>query len=184
MSKMASHEPFGYLQPKLWAKEGPRVKLAIWLLITKSRESTSFRHLQKECDGALESYWEELQLWFRPHSNWRSELGDMSVQSPGNSTRDNFGTPPWESQEKVPFGCGSHGVTQRIYGGRWWLPPSPGRGESNESKVTRGLFQHQMDVEWILTNLRLVLDARSCNNIIVPLPSLISGLLARPSYPL
>jgi hypothetical protein len=25
------------------------------------------------------------------------------------------------------------GVTQSIlYGGRWWLPPSPGRGESNE----------------------------------------------------
>jgi hypothetical protein len=27
------------------------------------------------------------------------------------------------------------GVTQRIlYGGRWWLPPSPGRGESCVSK--------------------------------------------------
>jgi hypothetical protein len=22
-----------------------------------------------------------------------------------------------------------------IYGGRWWLPPNPGRGESYESKV-------------------------------------------------
>jgi len=31
--------------------------------------------------------------------------------------------------------------------------------------------------------LVLVLDAGPCNNIIVPLPSLISGLLARPSYP-
>jgi hypothetical protein len=31
--------------------------------------------------------------------------------------------------------------------------------------------------------LVLVLDAGSCNNIIVPLPSLIPGLLARPSYP-
>jgi len=29
MSKMASHEPFGHLQPKLWAKEGPVVKLTI-----------------------------------------------------------------------------------------------------------------------------------------------------------
>jgi hypothetical protein len=27
-----------------------------------------------------------------------------------------------------------------LYGGRWWLPPSPGRGESCESEVTRGLF--------------------------------------------
>jgi hypothetical protein len=40
------------------------------------------------------------------------------------------------------------GVTQRIlYGGRWWLPLSPGRGESSESKVARGLSQHQMDAE-------------------------------------
>jgi hypothetical protein len=31
--------------------------------------------------------------------------------------------------------------------------------------------------------LVLVLDARPCNNIIVPLPSLIPGLLACPSYP-
>jgi hypothetical protein len=37
---MASHWPFGHLQPKLWAKEGPEVKLAISLLTTKSREST------------------------------------------------------------------------------------------------------------------------------------------------
>jgi hypothetical protein len=72
----------------------------------------------------------------------------MSVQSPESSTWDNFGTPLWESWEKVSFGCGSHGVTQRIlYGGRWWLPPSPGRGESSESKVARGLSQHQMDAE-------------------------------------
>jgi len=36
-----------------------------------------------------------------------------------------------ESQEKEPFGCGLRGEMQRIlYGGRWWLPPSPGRGES------------------------------------------------------
>jgi hypothetical protein len=54
--------------------------------------------------------------------------------------RDSFGTPAWESQEKVPLGCRCGGVTQRIlYGGRWWLPPSPSRGESSESKVARGL---------------------------------------------
>jgi hypothetical protein len=68
----------------------------------------------------------------------------MSAQSPGSLTRDNFGTPPWESREKVPFRCGSHRVTQKIlYGRTWWLPPSPGRGESSESKVARGLSQHQ-----------------------------------------
>ncbi len=59
----------------------------------------------------------------------------MSVQCPGSPTRDSFGTPPWESREKVLFECGSHGVTQRIlYGGRWWLPPNLGREESCVSK--------------------------------------------------
>ncbi len=97
---------------------------------------------------ALQSSQGELQLWFRPHSNRRSEPGDMSSQSPGSPTHDSFGTPPWESGEKVPFGCGSRGVTQRIqYGGRWWLPLSPGRGESSESEAAHGLSQRQMSAE-------------------------------------
>ncbi len=46
-----------------------------------------------------------------------------------------FGTPFWESQQNVPFGCSLRRELQRIqYGGRWWLPPSPGRGESCVSK--------------------------------------------------
>jgi hypothetical protein len=184
MSKMASHEPFGHLQPKLWAKEGLGVKLIVWLPTTKSQESSSSRCLQKECNRALESSRGELQLWFRPHSNCKPEPGDMSSQSPESLTWDSFGIPPWESREKVPFRCGSCGATQRIlYGGRWSLPPNLGRGESSESKAAHGLSQHQMDAEWVLTNLGLVLDAGPCNNIIIPLPSLIPGLLARPSYP-
>jgi hypothetical protein len=46
-----------------------------------------------------------------------------------------FGTPFRESQEFVPFGCSLHCELQRIlYGGRWWLPLNPGRGESCVSK--------------------------------------------------
>jgi hypothetical protein len=30
-------------------------------------------------------------------------------------------------------------VQSILYGGRWWLPPSPGCGESCESRVARGL---------------------------------------------
>jgi len=46
----------------------------------------------------------------------------------------------WKSWDKEPFGCKCDGELQRIlHGGRWWLPPSPGRGESSESKVARGL---------------------------------------------
>jgi hypothetical protein len=43
--KIASHEPFGHLQHKLWAKEGSGVKLAVWLPTTKSQESTRSRHV-------------------------------------------------------------------------------------------------------------------------------------------
>jgi hypothetical protein len=57
-----------------------------------------------------------------------------------------------------PFGCRSRGQTQRIlYGGRWWLPPSPGRGESSESVLPMACPNTRVDPEWILTNLWLVL---------------------------
>jgi hypothetical protein len=65
---------------------------------------------------------------------------DSEVESYGHpkfqeSNRDNFGPPFRESQEFVPFGCSLHDQLQRIlYGGRWWLPPSSGRGESCVSK--------------------------------------------------
>jgi hypothetical protein len=137
MSKMASHEPFRHLQSKLGAKERPGVKLAVWLPTTKSQESTSsWRHL-KECDMVLESSWGELQLWFRPCSGPSLGRGVMSVQSPKTPTRDNFETPTWESRKKEPFGCSLGGELQRIlYGGRWWLPPNPGCGESCVSKCS------------------------------------------------
>jgi hypothetical protein len=50
----------------------------------------------------------------------------------------------WDSHLGVPgqkviwmWPCG---VAQNIlYGGRWWFPSSPGRGESSESIIARGL---------------------------------------------
>jgi len=64
----------------------------------------------------------------------------MNTQSPRSPNWDSFGTPLWESREKVPFGCKCGEKSQRIlYGGRWWLPLSLGHGESSESKVARGL---------------------------------------------
>jgi hypothetical protein len=133
---------------------------------------------------ALESSQGELQLWFRPHSNRRSEPGDMSSQSSGSPTRDSFGTPPSESQEKESFECSLHRELQRIlYGGRWWLPPSPGRGESSESKCPWLVPTPKGVPECELTLLWLVLDADSSEIILVPLPSLISGLPTRPSTP-
>jgi len=80
---------------------------------------------------SLESSRRELQLWFRSRPDPSSRQEAMIVQSPGTPTRDSFGTPTWESREKEPFGCSLGGELQSIlYGGRWWLPPNPGRGES------------------------------------------------------
>jgi hypothetical protein len=111
MSKMASHEPFGHLQYKLWQKEGSRVKLPIWLPTTKSRESTWPRCVQVECDTPLESSQGELEVFFRPHPNQRSEQRVMNSQSPESPNWDSFGTPPWESRDKKPFRCRCRGVT-------------------------------------------------------------------------
>jgi hypothetical protein len=159
---MASHEPFGHMQHKLWLKEGPGVKLVVWLPTTKSQESTWFRCVQVKWDTPLKSFEGELQLWFRPRPDPSSGRGVMNVQSPRSPNRDSFGTPLWESQEKEPFGCKCGGELQRIlYGGRWWLPPSPGRDESSESKVARGLSQHQKGAEWVLTNLLVGFGCRT-----------------------
>jgi len=162
MSKMASHWSFGHLQLKLWAKEGPGVKLVVWLSTTKSWESTPSRHPILECNMALKSSWRELQLWFRPCLDQTLQLGDMSSQSSGTPTRDSFGTPPWESQENVPFRCSSRGELQRIlYGGRWWLPPSSSRGESSVSKCPWLVPTPKGVPECDLTLLWSVLDADS-----------------------
>jgi hypothetical protein len=132
----------------------------------------------------LESSRGELQLWFRPHSNRRLEPRDMSSQSPRSPTRDSFGTPPWEFREKMSFGCNLGGELQKIlYGGRWWLPPSLVCGESNVFKCLWLVPTPKGDPECELTLLWLVLDEDSSEIILVPLPSLISGLLARPYIP-
>ncbi len=140
MSKMTLHGPFGHLQHKLCVKEGPGVKLAIWLPTTKSRESTRPRCVQAECNTPL-------QVCFRPHPNPRFEQGVMSCQSPGSPNRDSFGIvsglPLGGPGTKKSFECGPCGVAHSIlYGGRWWLPPTSGRGESSESsesRIARGL---------------------------------------------
>jgi hypothetical protein len=109
----------------------------------------------------------------------------MSSQSPGTPIWDSFKTPPWESREKVPFGCSlGRELHSILYGGRWWLPPSPGRGESSVSKcpwlvpTPKGVPECELTLSW------LVLDADSCEITFVPLPSVIPRLLARPLYPL
>jgi hypothetical protein len=106
MSKMGLHNPFGHLKHKLWSKERPGVKLTIWLLTTKSQESTRFTCVQVTCHIPLESSWRGLQLCFRPHINQRSIEKVIGLQSCESPKFGNFGTPTWESRDKMPFGCG------------------------------------------------------------------------------
>jgi hypothetical protein len=143
MSKMALHEPFRHLQHKLCVKEGPGVKLTIWFPTTKSQESTWLWCVQANYNTPLERSQGELQVCF---ISSRSEVWARSYELPKSREskpgqfRDCSETPTWESRDKQPFGCGPHGVAHSIlYGGRWWLPLSPGRGESSESRVARGL---------------------------------------------
>jgi len=132
---MASHWQLGNLQLKLWAKEGPGVKLPIWLPTTKSRESTSSRRPIWVCNMALERSRRGLQLWFRPQRDPTLQSGVMAVQSFGSPVGTisgfHFGSPGNLCHSDV-----ASATSWREYymGGRWWLPPSLGRGESCVSK--------------------------------------------------
>jgi hypothetical protein len=119
MSKMASHWSFGHMQPKLWAKEGSGVKLAIWLPTIKSRESTCSRRALRECDMAFESSLRGLQVWFKPCPDLRSRRGATKPQSPGSPNRTvsglHFGSPGKKSHsDATPVG--ERRVYYREYG--------------------------------------------------------------------
>jgi hypothetical protein len=89
-----------------------------------------------------------------------------------------------DSNRLVPLKGNDGGELQSIlYGGRWWLPPNPGRGESSVSKCPWLVPTPKGVPECELTLLWLVLDVDSSEIILVPLPSLIMGLLAHPSTP-
>jgi hypothetical protein len=74
-------------------------------------------------------------------------------------------------------------VQSILYGERWWLPPSSGRGESCVSKCLWFVPTPKGVLECELTLLQLVFGCRFELDNLVPLPSLIPGLLARPSTP-
>jgi hypothetical protein len=112
---------------------------------------------------ALESSQRELQNCFRPHPNQRSKQEVMDAQNLGSANRNSFGTPLWESREKVTFRCRCDEVTQIIlYGGRWWLPPSPGRGESSEFVLpvicpnTKGDPECELTLLWLVFGCKIV----------------------------
>jgi hypothetical protein len=116
--------------------------------------------------------WSATHLWKALKDSYKFSLDLVSIggrgeklwtpKFPGVQTETisklHFGSPG----KKMPFRCKCGEEAQRIlYGGRWWLPPSSSCGESSESKVARGLTQHQECSEWILTNLLVGFGCRT-----------------------
>jgi len=131
MSKMGSHDPFGYLKYKLWPKERSGIKLPIWFLTTKSRELPWFSYMQVACHISLESSWQGLQLCFRPHLNQRFTKKVISLQSHWSPNFKNFEIPnlgvpgqndiwmqaPWPSIENTI----RRKVVASPTSGPWWV---------------------------------------------------------------
>jgi hypothetical protein len=154
MSKMASHEPFEDMQHNLWSKEGPRVKLAIWLSTTKSRELTRSRCVQMECDTLLQSSWGELQDFFRLIPIWGLSRELQAPKVPGVQTGTISGLLLGSPENKSHLDAGAAEQRREYYMGEGG---GPGYGESSESMLpvacpnTKNVFKGE------LTNLWLVL---------------------------
>jgi hypothetical protein len=116
MSMTTSHESFGHMQPKLWAKEGT----------TKSQESTRSRRALGERDMALESSQGELQDWFRARPDRRSGREVMMAQSLGSPNRDSFGTPLWESRDTTTWVWAQRSNTENTIWGKVVDSPESG----------------------------------------------------------
>jgi hypothetical protein len=185
---MASHWPFGHLQPKLWAKKGPGVKLTVWLPTTKSRESTFSRHPNWKCNTALERSRRGLQLWFRPRYDQTPQSGVMSSQSlrtltgtvSGQFRDSNLGVPgkcaiwmqlPWGAAENTIWGK----VVAFPESGPWWILCV---------KVPVACLNTQGCSRMWTNHFVVCFGCRFKLDLLVPLRSLIPRLLARPSTPL
>jgi len=103
---MGSYCSFGHLKHKLWPKEGPGVKLPVWL---PTRKKLGIDPIYLSADGVrhtLESSQRRLQLCFKSHFDPRFARKVMGLQSRKSPNLGDFGTPTWESRDKKPFGCG------------------------------------------------------------------------------
>jgi hypothetical protein len=99
--------------PKLWAKEGPGVKLAIWLPTTKSQESTFSQRPNWKRNMSLQRCRRELQVWFRPRCDQTLQSGVMSSQSPGTISGLRPGS-PGSPEKKWHSGVGA-AECHRVY---------------------------------------------------------------------
>jgi hypothetical protein len=89
---MGLHDPFEYLQHKLWLKEGQGVKVSIWLSTIKSQESPWTTCVKVAHHILLESFQQRLQFFFRPYVSQRFTQKIMGFQSCKSSNFENFET--------------------------------------------------------------------------------------------
>jgi hypothetical protein len=106
MFKMGLHDPFGHLKHKLWPKEGPKVKLAIWLPTTKSWESPWFLYVQVVCHIPLEIYRQRIQFCFKLHLNWKFAHKLWAPEVTGVPTLGILGLPFGSRKTKWHLGAG------------------------------------------------------------------------------
>jgi hypothetical protein len=117
-----------------------------------------------------------------PIGGWSQEIWALKV--PGIQPRTVLGLLLGSPGKKNHLDVASAESCREYYMGEGGgFPSSPGRGESNVSKCPWLVPTPKSVPECELTLLWLVLDADSSEIILVPLPSLIPGLLACPSTP-
>jgi hypothetical protein len=62
---MSFHDPFEYLQHKLWLQERLGIKVLIWLPTIKDWESPWIRYVKVVCKILLESFQQGLQFFLK-----------------------------------------------------------------------------------------------------------------------
>jgi hypothetical protein len=146
MSKMGLHDPFEHLNHKLWPKEGPGIKLAIWLMTTTSQEVPWFliaphtlRKLLTKVINLSSIEGLHTKLWaLKVRESQFREFQDFNLGVMGQN--DIWVLAPWSSIENTIRGK----VVVSLESEPWW---------NLWSMFSRGEFVHQKCSNYALTNL-------------------------------
>jgi hypothetical protein len=159
MSEMALHESFGHSQHKFWSKEGPGVKLAVWLPTTKksgidlvpmcsgrvqhtigklSRRATSSFQTLPQLEVGAKSYERPKSRKFRP-----GQFQDSILGVPGQ--RAIWVWARWSNAENTIWG---KVVASSEFGSWWvkwvqghpWLVPTPKGCRMNSNQLVVGFW--------------------------------------------
>jgi hypothetical protein len=185
MSKIGSHDPFGFLKHKLWPTERSRVKLAVWLMSTKNQKSPWFPRVQAACHIA----WKDLDKGYNfvldlisiggLHTKlWAPKVAGVPIWGISGLQLESLGT-------KWHLGASPVARHKEYYKGEGGgFSPSLGRGESCEYVFAHGFSMHQKCSNSALTNLLFGL----CRSVwiidsLVICPSPHAGAPTHPSTP-